>query len=342
MDLGERKLKILASVVENYVLTGEPVSSKTICDNLDISVSSATVRNEMASLTSLGILEQPHTSSGRIPSYLGYRVYVNRVMDKKPMSVSEQKTIDDALLSSAKDPDSLLKDASSVLADITKCAVASVMPSQEDVTIRSVQLMKISLRSAMVILVTSSGIIKNRVFCCDYDLNRKLIDVFQNVLTQKFTDVSIENFTPAFIQTTAASLGELAIMASPMLMAVFEAVKDINSVGVNLEGKLNLLFVPEFKGKTVRDILDFLDSDESVADLLLHNNNRSMQILIGQEIKIRELNDLSVIISRYNISNRNAGAIGIIGSTRMDYARFMSSLEYISNVLEKILGDILS
>lgn len=341
MDLDERKLKILTIVVDKYVASGEPVSSKAICDSLDISVSSATVRSELAGLTSLGLLEQPHTSSGRIPSDLGYRVYVNTVMNKKPISMKEQQMIDDALCSSIKDPDSLLKCAAEVLAEMTKCAVASVMSVRGDVTIKTLKLIKISDRSSMIILVMSTGTIKNRIFCCDFDLTDDLMNVFQRILDEIFMDVSIENVTPAFIQTVAASLGELAFMMTPVLMGVFQAIKDVSDTGVNLEGEVNLLFIPELRDESINGVLTFLSNAHDVASYLLCDD-RNLQVIIGNENKRHELNDLSVIISRYKLFGGSNGAISIIGSTRMDYARFMPSIEYTSDVLARILREIIS
>lgn len=341
MDLGERKLKILTIVVDSYVESGEPVSSKAICDILDVPVSSATVRNELAGLTSLGLLQQPHKSSGRIPSNLGYRVYVNNVMNKKPISFAEQQMIDEAICSSIKDPDSLLKGAATVLADITKCAVASVMSAQNNVTIRNLKLVKINDHSSMIILVMSTGIIKNRMFCCDYDLTSDLLEIFQRILDEKFTDVPVSKITPAFIQTTAASIGELAIMMSPILMSVFQTVRDVTDAGVELEGEVNLLFIPELRDQSIHDVLRFLSNEQDVANYLLCDN-RNLQVLIGNENKRHELTDLSIIISRYKISDDSCGAISIIGSTRMDYARFMPSIEYTSDLLGKVLREIIS
>ena len=158
MELSSRQQKILAAVVEHYIATGEPAGSKMLCDSLDFTVSPATVRNEMSELAERGLLLQPHTSAGRIPSQKGYRVYVDRLMKRRPLSPEERRTIDSMLLSNAYDPQKLLDGVSRLLAGMTRFAAVSTLPGGQGVTIRAVQFVQTSRRTAMVVLITSSGI----------------------------------------------------------------------------------------------------------------------------------------------------------------------------------------
>ena len=169
MELSNRQQKILAAVVEHYIAAGEPVGSKMLCDSLDFTVSPATVRNEMSELAERGLLLQPHTSAGRIPSQKGYRVYVDRLMKSRPLSPEERRTIDSLLLSNAYDPQKLLEGVSRLLAGMTRFAAVSTSPGGQGAAIRAVQFVQTSRRTAMAILITSAGTMKTRVFRCDYD-----------------------------------------------------------------------------------------------------------------------------------------------------------------------------
>ena len=174
--LSQRKQKILAAVVDAYVETGEPVGSKVLAEQLG--VSSATIRNEMADLAELGLLEQPHPSAGRIPSHLGYRVYIDHLMGKSSIPAEEQRYLDGMLLLNAYEPERLLENVSQVLAGMTQCAAVSTTPSGSEAIIRGVQFVQTSRRTAMVILMTSAGTMKNRIFRCDFDITPEMMRIF--------------------------------------------------------------------------------------------------------------------------------------------------------------------
>ena len=169
MELTKRKQNILASIVDGYIRTGEPVGSKSIAEKAG--VSSATVRNEMAELTELGLLEQPHTSAGRVPSQEGYREFVDALMQPETLTETEKLTIDAMLAKSAFDPERLLRGASKTLAAATRYLAVSTTPSGADAKIKAVQFVQTSRRTAMLIMMSSAGTMKNKVFHCDFDLS---------------------------------------------------------------------------------------------------------------------------------------------------------------------------
>ena len=206
MELGARKLKILQAVIEAYIQTGEPVGSKALCELLDVSVSSATIRNEMASLSELGLLEQPHTSAGRIPTQFGYRLYINELMKPKPLSDEEMRYIDGYLSEYADDPDLLLEKAAEMLAEMTKYAAISTTPTNRDATIQRIQLVQTGPHTAMLVLTTSTGTVKSKLFRTNYLLNSDILRMFSNVLNEKMGSVHLLNVTPDFIKSTAFSI----------------------------------------------------------------------------------------------------------------------------------------
>lgn len=340
MELSERKRKILAAVVELYITTGEPVGSKSLCKTLDFHVSPATVRNEMSELSSLGLLEQPHTSAGRVPSQKGYRVYIDSLMKRHPISRQEKQYLDSMILPAAYDPEKLLEGVARVLASMTKYAAVSTTPSGESGVIRAVQLVQTSRRTAMVILMTSAGTMKSRVFHCDFDLTPEILRVFFRLLNEKLAGVPVSSVTPAYMQTMAASLGDMAMMMSSALMAVAETARESMHSDVCLNGEVNLLFYPEFGQGEIRRIVDFLSRPAELCKLLTRHDG-ALNVLIGHETDRPELQDSSVIVSRYAVGGRDAGAIAVIGPMRMNYSKIITNMEYLSGSVGRMLTELM-
>lgn len=338
MELSERKLKILAAVVSSYIENGEPVGSKAIAS--DLGVSSATVRNEMAELSALGLLEQPHTSAGRVPSQRGYRLYIDRIMEKKTVSEGERKYIDSVLNAGAYDPERLLLNVSKVLAEITRLAAVSTTPSGNMAVVRAVQFVQTSRRTAMIVLMSSAGTMKTRVFHCDFDLTPEILRIFFRVLNERLAGRPVSSITPAFIQTLGASLGEMMLLMSSALMALLEVANDTLETEVCLDGQVNLLFYPEYGGERALEVMRFLKRSGELSRLLL-NQPEELQVLVGAEAGRPELVDSGVVIARYAIGGEDAGAIGVIGPMRMDYSKTIANLEYLSQTVGSLLTHLM-
>lgn len=340
MQLSPRKQKILAAVIDLYVATGEPVGSKAICDILDFSVSSATVRNELSELSELGLLEQPHTSAGRVPSQKGYRVYIDTLMKRPPLSNEEQRYIDSLLLPSAYDPERLLDGVSRALAGMTRFAAVSTTPGNSAAEVRAIQFVQTSRRTAMVILMTSAGTMKSRVFHCDFDLTPDILRVFFRVLNEKLAGLPVSSITPAYIQSLAVSLGEMSMLMSSALMAVLDVAQDAMQAQVMMDGEMNLLFYQEFDQDELRRIMNFLSRPQELSRLLMQQAN-SLKVLIGDETNQPELSGSSVVVSRYAVGGKDAGAIAIIGPTRMNYGKIISNIEYLSGSVGRMLTELM-
>ena len=334
MELSLRRERILAAVVDAYVRTAEPVGSKGIAAQLG--VSSATVRNEMAELSLLGLLEQPHTSAGRVPSQRGYRLYVDHLMGPVSMSVGEKRLLDSMLVTNACDPEKLMANATQALASITRFAAVSTSPSGRSAIIRAVQFVQTSRRTAMVLLMTSAGTMKNRVFHCDFDLNPEILRVFFRILNERLVNRPVADITPAFIQSLAVSLGEMAMLMSSALMALLDVAEDTRETAVCQSGQMNLLFYPEYERSTARRVMDFLERPAQLTDLLLQGSGM-VRVLIGHESRVPELAGSSMVVSRYAVGGQNAGALAVIGPTRMDYAGVIARLVYLSQSVGKML-----
>lgn len=327
MELTPRKERILSSVVAGYVKSGEPVGSKAVAE--EVGVSSATVRNEMADLIELGLLEQPHTSAGRVPSQRGYREYVDRLMQVPNLSEEERRAFDSMLLSGSYDPERLLARASRLLSGVTRCAAVATTPSGDAAQIRAVQFVQTSRRTAMLILMSSAGTMKNRVFHCDFDLTNDILRVFFRVFNSKVAGKNVSDITPAFLQGVGVSLGEMYVLVGAPLRALLEVARDTMGTEILLSGQMNLLFYPELGQVGARRVMDFLERREDVANLLRQKPGQ-VTFLIGREMNRPELDRTAVGVSRYQVEGQDAGALAVLGPVRMDYPRVAAILSYVT------------
>lgn len=324
MEMTPRKEKILSSVVRDFIKSGEPVGSKAIAE--EIGVSSATVRNEMAELIELGFLEQPHTSAGRVPSQKGYREYVDRLMRVKPLSEQEKRYFDSVLAARAYEPEQLLFRICRLLSDTTRYAALAATPSGASAKVKAVQFVQTSRRTAMLLLISSAGTMKNRVFHCDFDLSGEMLRVFFRVFNEKVTGRDVADITPAFLQSMGASLGEMYVLVGSALRALLEAARDTMETQVFLSGQMNLLFYPELEH---RRIMELLERKEELA-ALLRQKPGGVCALIGGESGRAELRDASLLVCRYGIGGRDAGALAVLGPARMDYPKLSAVLQYLA------------
>lgn len=338
MELTKRKQNILTSIVEGYIRSGEPIGSKSIAEQ--VGVSSATVRNEMAELTELGFLEQPHTSAGRVPSSMGYREYVDRLMQPAVLSENEKYALDAMLLKSAYDPERLLSGACQTLSSATRYLAAATTPGGEQARIKAVQFVQTGRRTAMLILMSSAGTMKNKVFHCDFDLSNEIMRIFFRVLNERVTGKTLGEITPAMIQSMAAAFGSMAIILSPALAALLELATETMHTEVLLSGQMNLLFYPEYKMGGARLVMDFLQDELRVVSLLSGKTGKA-HVRIGLETGREALIDSAVVFSRYTVNNADSGAVAVIGPTRMPYARVTAQTKYIADRVGSMLTGIL-
>ncbi len=334
MELTQRQERVLSCVVAGYSRTGEPVGSKAVAEELG--VSSATVRNEMAWLIERGLLEQPHTSAGRVPSQRGYREYIDRLMTVRPLDEGEKRTLDSMLLGSAYDPEALLLRAAQLLAGTARCLAAATTPSGAGAVVKAVQFVQTARRTAMLLLLSSAGTMKTRIFRCDFDLTPELTRLFFRVFNEKVTGKMVADITPAFAQSMAASLGEMYVLMGPPLQALLEAARDTAGTQVLLSGQMNLLFYPELEPRGIRRVLDFLERREELVGLLAMKPGK-VRVLIGRESGREELADLSLAVARYSVAGQDAGCIAAMGPVRMDYPRLTAILEYLSSQVGGLL-----
>lgn len=340
MDLGERKQKILTAIIEAYIQSGEPVGSKTVVEKLDNAVSSATIRNEMAELSSMGFLEQPHTSAGRIPTAQAFRLYIDKLMKRRRLAEEAQRELDELLKSSASDPERLIEEASQALAATTGCAAVTTTPDQQSASIRRIEVMRVSPRSAALLLMTNVGVLRSRMCRFDFDVDGELLQKLSKALTDAFIGLPLTGVGLPQVQGLLVSLGEYGLICAPALTAFYELVQEAAEADVMLSGQLNLLRHPDYQLERARLLLDFLARRELLADMLTAHPG-GLRVVLGNESHRPELDGSSIIVTRYLLGDGADGSIGIIGPLRMDYAAAIPRLEYIAKAVGRLLTELM-
>jgi heat-inducible transcriptional repressor len=340
MELPVRKSKILNAIIRQYIKTGEPMGSKALLDFLDFSVSSATVRNEMSSLSDMGYLVQPHTSAGRIPTQQGYRYYLNNLIEPVELSARERRAIDDVLTAVADDPEHILNKGAEILSQLTGCVALSTTPPTENTTVERIKIVQISKHTTMMIMITSKGMVKNRLFRCDYNVTDDVLAVFERALNEMLCGVRLSAVTPAFVQTVAVTLGDVLILMPQALLAIMDACKEASVINIVNYGLSNLLQTGEFEVNDLRGIYRFLQ-DRSSQERLLFSNEQRVFTYIGTESGNSDVKSTGIVVSRYEIQDEVAGALAVIGSIRMDYTVVIAYADYISQMCGKLITGLL-
>ncbi len=332
--VSDRKLSILAAVVDAYLNTGEPVGSKYIADYFDNAFSSATVRNEMAGLEKLGLLKQPHTSAGRIPTHRGIRLYVDSLMKHKELSETQKKYIDSELCMQDPDPAVMIEQAGALLAHLTNFATVSTTPTMGASTIAHIDLVQLGSGIWAVTLMTDSGYLKSGI--CRVRLSPGDAASVLSGIKGRFVGRSLCEITPAFTQTLAAKFLDRWMVVAPIVTTVLHLVTELSQSKVVLEGQSNLLTYLEFS-PTIIDVLRLL-GDQSFILPLFADFDKDIAVKIGEENDYSEMADTSIVRANYYFGDNFTGSIGIIGPIKMDYADVIAHIDYF----RQILGNMLS
>lgn len=340
MELDERKLRILSAIVSLYIKTGEPVGSKAVCSIRGIEVSSATVRNEMSALFDMGLLEQPHTSAGRIPSHLGYRVYIDRLMRCDPLTRDEADELDALFNVGDPDPDRLIEDATLRLSEYTGCATVSVTTTAQSVHVKRVELVPIDARTVVIMILANNGVIKSKVCRVDFLVTRDLCEFFTKFANDRLCGRSLYDISVLYLNSVAVSLGEYSRLFTPLLAAIYELCKEIYDGQYYICGTSNLLAYREL-AEAAHDLFILLSSREQMTALLAQGAPR-VRVMIGKENHTQELTDSSLMVAHYKIGSDCSGAIALIGPVRLPYPKLIPRLEYFSDTLSRLLSDIYS
>jgi len=341
MSLSERKKEILRAVVELYVKGAEPIGSKAVAERLKTSVSTATIRNEMADLESMGLLEQPHTSAGRIPSSNGYRIYVNELMQNQGISRNDAEVIDSELDEHLDKSANMLDKVGSLTSRLTTYPAYATASATGIVCIARFDLIYVDPSTFIIVALLSNDTVKNKLVHLTTNIEPPMLTKLSAVLNASFTGIPEERITPALITSTERAVGDTSGVVAVVAGYTIELLVEAKTVGTHISGAVNLLSHPEFRDvDKAQRVIRYLTDEKELARLPSPDSPGELKITIGPENLANELCDSSVMAIKYDAGNDIQGLIGVVGPTRMDYSKVAAHLSYMAQGLSLLLGGL--
>lgn len=338
MEMEKRTLKILETVVDEYIRSGEPIGSKLVQEKLDMKVSSATIRNEMAMLEQLGFLEHPHTSAGRVPTFSGYRLYIENFMPEHKLSDEQREQIDRIFEGiDADTDDELIAEAGRALAEVTKCAIITANETSKFSVITKVEVIPTGKRMYVLLLITSGGSIKNRVCRLQFDLTNEQVQFFSRFAEENLTGLNLENVSDEFIENLSSALGSYMMILSPLIKSVAEMSAEMAREQVDVAGESNLITCNQFQSHEIAAMLE----NKNRLTSLMGSAFSGINVMFGREDEADEtfiISNSSIITSSFEKDGSKAGSLGVIGPMRIDYKKIIPYLEYFSNKITNLLS----
>lgn len=338
-QLDDRKWKVFYAIIKTYLETGEPVGSRTISKYADLNVSSATIRNEMADLEEMGLIIQPHTSAGRIPSDKGYRLYVDYLMEQKQQEVNEKQEL---LIQKQDKMENLLKQVVRVLANSTNYATMISAPGYHSAKLKFIQLSIISEEQLLTVIVTEGNLVKNKMLNFRHGLDNEMILKLNILLNTSLNGLAIQQIDLGLITRLKEQAGIHSKVVSEVLDAVAEAIRmDEEDVEIYTSGATNIFKYPELAdNERASELISTFEEKQELANLINESmdseNNTGIQVYIGNEAPVRTMKDCSVVTATYELGDGVQGTIGIIGPKRMDYEKVVDSLKTLKSQLDTI------
>ena len=333
MNLSERKLKILQAIISDFIKTAEPVGSRTLSKKFDLGISPATIRNEMADLEEMGYLTHPHTSAGRVPSEMAYRLYVNEMMGKSELSDEMKTAISNQLYDNVMELEKTVQHAAKILSDITNLTSFAMTPTKERDTLKYINLLPVDETTVVLMIVSDSGKVSNTALRLNAPYTEENLELLSKTMTYNFRGKTISealatNIIESVISDMEAMSG-LAQNVMPNFMRTLEQMLDVN---LYMDGLTNIFSIPEYNSDIDRakTFLEMLGKKDDFTKTLVNRENGVM-ITIGHENTDDTMKDCSVITATYHVNGELAGKIGVIGPTRMQYGEITSVIEYLTD-----------
>jgi heat-inducible transcriptional repressor len=346
VPLDERKRSILKAVVDDYIETAEPIGSKQLVSRHGLSVSPATVRNEMSDLEHLGYLEQPHTSAGRVPSDKGYREYVDSLMRIDELPTEEGERIRTRLRESFDELADLLRSASSVLSTNTGYTSVAMTPRLHSTRLQQVKMLMIEPGRALVVVVLAAGVVKDRVVRIPELMDAETLSKVSAAIEEGLTGMKLEDITLIAVTAAGRRVKIPDGLLNQILYEAYISIKQADSMSVYMDGANRMLGYPEFQEiRKARGFLDALAQDRLIAGYLAEESasgedpaapsSRPYMIRIGQEIALEGLDGCSFVTTTCRDHGTLLGSIGVIGPKRMDYSKVVSHIGFVRRIIDE-------
>jgi heat-inducible transcriptional repressor len=337
LELTERKKTILNAIVRNYLETGEPVGSRTISKYTDLNLSSATIRNEMADLEEMGLILQPHTSAGRIPSDQGYRIYVDDMLAQKEKEVDSMREM---LLDKEEKLENLLKHVARQLADNTNYATMVSTPTMSKNKLKFLQISRVDADHLLATIVLEGNLIKNKMIPVEEELDDATILKLNMILNTNLSGISVENINLGLIAALKAQAGIHSEIVGHVIDAAAESIRADEELEIYTSGTNNILKYPELSdNKKASELINTFEEKSDLTSLVessLSATEHGIQVYIGNETPVDTMKDCSVVTATYELAEGMRGTVGIIGPKRMDYDKVISTLKKMMHQLDDL------
>lgn len=330
--LDDRKKRILQAIVDEYVNTAEPVSSGAISKKKGLDFSSATIRNEMSELEKSGYLEKTHTSSGRIPSVKGYRLYVDELLKEDNISLEEIKYIKEKLQIKADQIEDLTKIASNTLSEITHYTTVAIGPKVTKQIIKEIKFVLLGSRMLMAVILTNTGMIKETIINFGEDIYDDQIETINLLFNSKLQGKPLEKINEPLDEYIFTEMKSSASMIKTIIEQLNKVIYEESKL--YLEGTNKSFDLPELsKAETARNFINILENKSEVVDLLDNEISKDINVYFGDELDDENLKDFSIVTLRSD--EKDLGTIGIIGPKRMNYSKIISVMRYIQRLIDE-------
>ncbi len=352
MELSERKKQILKSIIDAYIDSGEPVGSKYLTTYTDISLSSATIRNEMSELEEMGFLDKPHTSAGRVPSVRGYKFYVDQMSEDYRLTSGELELLDELTKFKTAQIDRLVDRVNKIMSGVTKYAAVSLAKSGGGVCAERFDTVYIDEKSFLLVMILSDGRVKTEQISSDYTLTEAAVVHIKELLSAKLSGVELSSVSLDKVMELEESFGKHRALVGKILRFAYSAVRGEARDEVRIDGVTNLLSYPEFnsaeKARSIvelvesrrQDIRKLMEEEEEGENLIFGDEKSGMKIFLGGNSADSALSDTSLVYCTFPVGGTNA-VIGILGPRRMDYKRVVASLKYLADAMSDGKGNFL-
>lgn len=340
-DLTERQKFILSLVIHEYIRSAAPVGSQNLVERYHLDLSSATVRNELAALTEMGLLRQPHTSAGRVPTEEGYRLFVGRLTESSDLPATTRHTISHQFYQMRNDMEQWMRLAASVLAHQSRAASLVTAPHPQQSRLKHLELIATRGRQVLMVIVMLGGEVHQRILTLPESVAQEKLSATAERLTRLFA-----NHDLAGISAQQASLDALEQEILDWIIIEMKQVQEVTAGEVYLDGLSNFLAEPEFSGaEDARRALRVLEERPLLQDLLartvLTGEVGGVQVLIGGEGTWEDLRQCSIVLARYGVPGMSTGTLGVLGPMRMPYGRTISTVRFIANLLSDMVTETL-
>ncbi len=338
-QLSERKKRILKAIVDAHIVDGEPVGSKYLMQDEHLNVSSATIRNEMAELEAMGYLEQPHTSAGRVPSELGYRFYVDTLIESYAMTTSEITEINKLLKSKMNELDQILLAASKLAGNLTNYTSFVIKPKANLVKIKRFDVIYVDRHSLLLVMISDNGAVLTKRLSIDINVTQMTASDLAMALNDNIADKCADEITLPIIVELENAMGDKASIVNPIIKIIYESMNELDRGDLKISGMDRLLQYPEYSNKDqLRELLGAFEKKEDILELVSEHED-GVNVVIGSESSVKVMNNSALVFKPVVRDGKTLGAIGIIGPRRMDYAKVVATIEGLAGNVESILND---